>query len=70
MLAERSKSFLNPNPYTSAGDEPPVLVSTFLSLHGPQEVAAAHKLLVAEVRRLFDTYKGVYGWANRQLEIL
>ncbi|CDI86320.1 hypothetical protein, conserved [Eimeria praecox] len=35
-----------------------------------QEVSAAHKLFVAEVRRIFDTYKGVYGWANKKLEIL
>ncbi|CDJ45686.1 hypothetical protein EBH_0023470 [Eimeria brunetti] len=36
--------------------------------HG--EVVAAHKTFVAEVRRIFDTYKGIYGWADKQLEIL
>lgn len=34
------------------------------------EVASAHRLLVGEVQRIFETYKGLYGWSERQLEIL
>lgn len=35
-----------------------------------QEVASAHQLFVGEVQRIFDTYKGLYGWANKPLEIV
>ncbi|CDJ62358.1 Diacylglycerol acyltransferase family protein, related [Eimeria necatrix] len=34
------------------------------------EVVAAHKVFVEEVRRIFETYKGVYGWKDKQLKIL
>ncbi|XP_026191183.1 diacylglycerol O-acyltransferase 2-like protein 6 [Cyclospora cayetanensis] len=35
-----------------------------------EDIASGHHLLVEEVRRIFDTYKGLYGWRNKQLEIL
>lgn len=34
------------------------------------EIASAHQLLMGEVQRIFDKYKGLYGWTNKQLEIV
>ncbi|KAL8269624.1 hypothetical protein Esti_006444 [Eimeria stiedai] len=34
------------------------------------EVSSAHQQLMGEVQRIFDTYKGLYGWQGKNLEIL
>ncbi|KAL8427384.1 hypothetical protein Efla_006415 [Eimeria flavescens] len=34
------------------------------------DVASAHQQLVSEVQRIFDTYKCLYGWEDKRLEIL
>lgn len=34
------------------------------------EVTSAHQLFMGEVKRIFDSYKSLYGWGDRELEIL